>query len=837
MIVRFTLLALAAFASSQTVPGNFVQLECSIQNLAAKFAARDPQRIPSRSPNDVTDALTFLGCNVTGEGHTTSMVPARETLRSVEISLKATSGTAYVATNGSDVTGTGSLAKPWATLQHAVRMVRSSSINKISLRAGKYFFNETIVLSKADSGLTITNYPHEKVILSGARNLKLNWEASPQKGVYQASVSLPKRGPNLGPEIVNQLFVDGERMVRARFPNANPAVTSGLCFSKGQRDGEGCFGWLQNNDAGKGYSDAGTTISTFSVGPARGDSPTLGCEGCSDFYPNFATTIFDPPADHPIYNKPLRDYGYNNNSMHYLYSSPFWRPINMGIVDGSFQGRKWAKPDTGVVHVKHTSLWGTWQYRIKKRVNQDVGKDEIFEFAYGGHQNRVSGAFNGNRYYVENIREELDVPGEWFYDEDTEILYVFPNSTVSEQTEVTVPILTELFNVVDTANVIISGVTITETRAIFMEQYELPSGGDWAVQRTGSIYVRDSTNVEISGCEFLEVGGNAIAFSNNVTHSKISSNEMWRTGESAVVFVGRTETIFGNKETYPNHNEVSYNHMHEIGVYGKQTSCFFQALSANSTIKSNICYNGPRAGINFNDGFGGGHHLVDNLVFNMVRETSDHGPFNSWDRQAFLTKAPVDDGFPDSVKWGLSGLSILPEVNQMTNNFIINGYNGVWSLDHDDGSSFYNDSDNLLVWGGCKNYEGHSKNCTHNVIVYPGIPNRSSGTRRCQTSDNSIFGNQFYFGNQCITNDGNAYSINSYSGPPCTPKNLLNDFYHTHTNKFYSPGYSFTAQCSSTTYDWTQWIATSQDADSLLFEVPDIPDIVKMGAAKLRFSN
>jgi hypothetical protein len=39
--------------------------------------------------------------------------------------------------------------------------------------------------------------------------------------------------------------------------------------------------------------------------------------------------------------------------------------------------------------------------------------------------------------------------------------------------------------------------------------------------------------------------------------------------------------------------------------------------------------NGPRAGINWNDGFAGNNRVEGNLVFNMVRETGDHGPFNS----------------------------------------------------------------------------------------------------------------------------------------------------------------------------------------------------------------
>ena len=36
------------------------------------------------------------------------------------------------------------------------------------------------------------------------------------------------------------------------------------------------------------------------------------------------------------------------------------------------------------------------------------------------------------------------------------------------------------------------------------------------------------------------------------------------------------------------------------GIYGKQTSAFFQSLAWNSTIQNSVLFNGPRAGINFN---------------------------------------------------------------------------------------------------------------------------------------------------------------------------------------------------------------------------------------------
>ena len=42
-------------------------------------------------------------------------------------------------------------------------------------------------------------------------------------------------------------------------------------------------------------------------------------------------------------------------------------------------------------------------------------------------------------------------------------------------------------------------------------------------------------------------------------------------------------------------------------------------------LSSQVCYNAPRAHININDGYGGGHLIEGNLLFNAVRETSDYG--------------------------------------------------------------------------------------------------------------------------------------------------------------------------------------------------------------------
>ena len=115
--------------------------------------------------------------------------------------------------------------------------------------------------------------------------------------------------------------------------------------------------------------------------------------------------------------------------------------------------------------------------------------------------------------------------------------------------------------------------------------------------------------------------------SNNVQDSAIVGNEFVHIGDSAIATLGSSDRIFATAPTYPNNILIKGNHIREVGVYGKQTSCYFQAVAANVSFVDNLCYNGPRAGLNYNDGHGGNNVVEGNLVFNMVRETGDHGPY------------------------------------------------------------------------------------------------------------------------------------------------------------------------------------------------------------------
>lgn len=147
----------------------------------------------------------------------------------------------------------------------------------------------------------------------------------------------------------------------------------------------------------------------------------------------------------------------------------------------------------------HDKSWGGWQF-VVDNITQTSPKTVSFNLAYGGYQEaRGPQTKNGvNSFYVENVLEELDVPGEWFYDAQRSLLYLFPNSSLPalQSSELTVPVLDSIVVVNGSAGgpyasgIRFVNLTFTESRVTFLEQYEVPSGGDWSVHRGGALFIQ-----------------------------------------------------------------------------------------------------------------------------------------------------------------------------------------------------------------------------------------------------------------------------------------------------------------------------------------------------------
>jgi hypothetical protein len=275
--------------------------------------------------------------------------------------------------------------------------------------------------------------------------------------------------------------------------NGNPQDGSGICFSKANHGAlEGCGGYLgaagglgEGASATTGGPPAGGGTGAGAVvryGLDRGKSPTLGCKQCSAFG-TFQYTIYDPPAGHPVYNRPMPGLGWANSSLFSFWGSPFDRPrgVRCNASDGV---PRLSRAAGAVVHMFHGGLWGGWQFQVR---GQDAAAGTL-AFGYGGYQEaRGSGIRAGQRYYLENDLALLDAPGEWYFDPAGRRLYYWPNATAggargagraAAGMEVVAPLLDSVVRIEHATDVSFVGFEFTETRATYLSQYEVPSGGD-----------------------------------------------------------------------------------------------------------------------------------------------------------------------------------------------------------------------------------------------------------------------------------------------------------------------------------------------------------------------
>ena len=158
------------------------------------------------------------------------------------------------------------------------------------------------------------------------------------------------------------------------------------------------------------------------------------------------------------------------------------------------------------------------------------------------------------------------------------------------------------------------GITFERSRPTFLggptsRRFMASGSGDWSIYPSAAVYLSGSENIVLSGCTLREIGGNAVMMRGFNRWNRVSSNEIHGCGDSAVVLLGspRGGMISADvtDSNVPQDVIVHKNHIHETGVLTKQSSPIFLGISYHNNVTDNAMYNGPRAGINFNDNAGG----------------------------------------------------------------------------------------------------------------------------------------------------------------------------------------------------------------------------------------
>jgi hypothetical protein len=110
------------------------------------------------------------------------------------------------------------------------------------------------------------------------------------------------------------------------------------------------------------------------------------------------------------------------------------------------------------------------------------------------------------------------------------------------------------------------------------ELYEVPNRGDsdWTIHRGAGVFLEGVAHSSITSCIITHIGSNAVFISNAAHNITIAHNEISQVGESAVAVMGvLTQSTGLSALNYPRHINISANHVHHIGIYGKQA--FYEA--------------------------------------------------------------------------------------------------------------------------------------------------------------------------------------------------------------------------------------------------------------------
>ena len=727
----------------------------------------------------------------------------------------------FVDPKTGDDAASGAASEPFLTVTQALtasrvrRLLSPSSANSLhclTLAGGTHFLgsvrsatasaqpNKAVLqLTAEDSNLMIRGAAgsSEGVVLSGGVRLPpLNWTTHHVTSAGRAVMSavIPE-SVQLDASMFNELYIDGLPAVRAKYPNGNP-YWHGL-YSSPTGYVDSAASWLPARPLQSPPTEI--HISTPVRNGTHFQSFDLGVGG--------SASVFSPPTNFWSVLRP------NGGDM---YRVPSGLVVNDDL---KARVKGWAQQPGGLIHAFHAGYWGSWIFELAS-VNATGGE---LLFGSGGFQ-EARGNDNGGAWYASNLLSELDDDTEWWYDAASRSLYFMPNATSGMPGEFVASQLATLVSIRGSQdrpvrNVALTGLTLTQSSNTFMSVYEAPASGDWSVHRGGALFIEGGANITVRDCLFTQLATNAVAVSNWNLGVSIEDSEFAWLGDSGVIVLGSSALIDGVSNTdQPDLVTVRGCLFHETGAYVKQSAAVFVGLSRRVLLTGNAVFNVPRSAFNINDGFAGNKTISHNALFNAVRETSDHGPINTWDRQPYLT-----------TQAGL-GPSLWQHESLIHHNALLNNYNSFYPIDHDDGSCFWTDSYNVQLYGAKKNYLGHSKTDHHELYLYPDTRD-SQGPGVC-IADQGVERGLSGWGEVWVNNTCVMYSTGS-----------VYDLWYCETSSLYvplladnvfmiPPAYNASFNCnvngSGVALTLQQWQSYGEDLGSVVVDAPPVETLVQM---------
>jgi len=223
----------------------------------------------------------------------------------------------------------------------------------------------------------------------------------------------------------------------------------------------------------------------------------------------------------------------------------------------------------------------------------------------------------GDRYFVRNLFEELDAPGEWYLDRDTWTLYFWPPSPIDEAA-VYAPTLQTVVKMAGASHVTLRGFTIECCEGTAVE-------------------IVDSTDCRIVGSTVRNVGGRCTSGIAAVSVSGgrrvgVVGCDVYQVGSHAIRLSG------GDRKTLtPGDHYAENNYIHHTGVFYKQ-GVGVQLGGVGNRASHNLIHDCPRFGVLY----GGNDQVIEwNHIRHVDLETADTGATYSGGRDWLSPRGTV----------------------------------------------------------------------------------------------------------------------------------------------------------------------------------------------------
>lgn len=387
--------------------------------------------------------------------------------------------------------------------------------------------------------------------------------------------------------------------------------------------------------------------------------------------------------------------------------------------------KPWPDLDQAQVVVYHS--WETSRLRVKELDDAS----HVVHFT-GGAAWKFQSWWKNQRYYVEQVREALDAPGEWYLDHKTGELLYYPMAGEDMKTALVVaPRLTRLVDIkgdsvlgLPVSDLTFSGLTLMhEDFALEPQGHSDPQA---AVSIPAAIMADGAVNCTFDNCEIAHVGDYAIWLQKACKNNRIVHCRIHDLGTGGVRL--GTANNAGSDAASASANLVDNCHIYDgnyvyaggVGLWLGQT--FGNHLTHNEI--HDFSYSGMSIGWTWGDEFTRAHdNLIDfNHVHHVMKELQDAGAIYCLGNSpgSVIRNNVFHDVFPyGEIGWGIY-LDATTSHYTVENNIVYNTYSG--GLMYNNGghehvirNNIFADSARQAIW---PYYEKRINTFRNNIVCF-----------------------------------------------------------------------------------------------------------------------